>query len=159
MADLGAWAGWVGTIIGAILLVGTLAAVVRANLAKAQVEALRGDRDDLLKRVEILERDRAADKAAHDSVARDLAEERRARQVLERVVTGREQLDQITTLLLQHDQRVDGIRQTIENGMARVEVMHTEHENSAEERAKATRARVAEAERNLIRAYSNSKDH
>lgn len=80
------------TLFGLIVIVAAAVAVARANFAKAQIEALRGDRDDLIARVQMLE-------AENLRVSDALKSEQQARKVLERVVTGKEQLDHMQTTI------------------------------------------------------------
>lgn len=127
-----------------ILLVGSAAALIRASLANAQVTALRGDRDDLLKRVDILEHDSQTQVHRAESLERALAEERRARMTLERVITGREQLDAILQLLQHHDARVDQFFAELQHHDHLVTQHHQEHEEAAERRASAIIAAVKE---------------
>lgn len=79
-------------LFGIIILVAAAVAVARTGFAKAQIEALRGDRDDLLTRVQMLETENLR-------VGDALKNERDARKVLERVVTGKEQLDHIQSTI------------------------------------------------------------
>lgn len=84
-----------GVLFGVLVLIAAAVAVARASYAKAQIEALRGDRDDLMKRVDLLQADL-------DIASEQLKAEREARLVLEKVVTGREVLEHIQSSLDQH---------------------------------------------------------
>lgn len=77
-----------GVLFGILVAAAAAVAMARASFAKAQIEALRGDRDDLLKRVDLLEADNVRISEAHKQ-----AEEKV--RVLEKVVTGREQLEHL----------------------------------------------------------------
>lgn len=89
-------AGTVSTIIvglfGLIVIVSAAVVVARAQFVKAQLEALRGDRDDLMKRVELLEQDNLRLSDAFE------ASQEKVR-VLQALVTGKEQLDHIQETL------------------------------------------------------------
>lgn len=95
------------SIIGLLLLVTSAVAILRANLAKTQVEALRGDRDDLQKRVDRLESEN--DDLTESNQVRDatISAQTQKIQILEKVVTGREQLNHLQKQLDSHDKRVD----------------------------------------------------
>jgi uncharacterized coiled-coil DUF342 family protein len=108
------WLRVVVSIIGVAGAVGIAIAVFRASYAKAQVEGLRGDRDDLIKRVEILEESKKELEVERDKLSAESAQLKNVVATLERVVTGREQLDNIVTILGQH---TDGITQ-IASGLA-----------------------------------------
>ena len=90
--DVSTLATVVGVVFSLFVLGAASVAVVRASYVKAQLEGLRGDRDDLQTRVKLLEDDNVrvseALKVEKDKVA-----------VLERVVTGKEQLDSIQNTL------------------------------------------------------------
>jgi hypothetical protein len=79
-------------VFGLIVLVAAAIAVARTSFARAQIEALRGDRDDLITRVQMLE-------AENVRVSDALKTEREARKVLERVVTGKEQLEHLQSTM------------------------------------------------------------
>lgn len=98
-----------------VIIVGaaTVVAFFRVNLAKTQIELLRGDRDDQEKRIERLEGDlelSKKDKEKQDAIIR---EQNNKIRILERVVTGREQLDHIIEQLANHDHRVDERHDTL----------------------------------------------
>lgn len=84
------------TILGLIALVASAVAVGRSALVKAQLEALRGDRDDLNIRVGILEHE-------NEILKRDLKEESGRRQTLERVITAQEEIKILGSKLDEHD--------------------------------------------------------
>ena len=79
-----------GTVLGVVAFVASAAAVLRAGYIKSQLEALRGDRDDLIARVGILERDNVQLRA-------DLEAERQKAKVLENIATGRDVLAGLET--------------------------------------------------------------
>lgn len=96
-------------IVGIVLLITSLAGAValfRVSLAKSQIEGLRGDRDDLIARnrrqEEEIEELRAGNKV-RDATIKQQSEKI---QMLERVVTGREQLEALATQLRLHDELV-----------------------------------------------------
>lgn len=90
-----------------IMLVASGTALIRASVAKGTVERLRGERDDLEKRVTRLEREHEADVHEINALQAALRQERQQRQTLEDVVTGRKELEQLVALLVEHDKRVD----------------------------------------------------
>lgn len=78
----------IAALIAIIVAVASVAAFLRASLAKAQIDALRGDRDDLKERVRILEEENERKTLALQTEADKV-------KVLERVVTGKEALDRL----------------------------------------------------------------
>lgn len=88
-------AAGLGGIFGLIVLIAAALAVARANFAKAQIEALRGDRDDL---------DARSKRQAEEilELQADLKAEKVARLALEKVVTGRELMEDLKTELNSH---------------------------------------------------------
>jgi hypothetical protein len=96
--DLNSGTGIFLTVLGIVVIVSSVLAVGRASLVKAQLEALRGDRDDLVERVNRVETENTALKA-------DLKEEVGKRSALEKVVTGKEVMDKLLLLLDRHDRR------------------------------------------------------
>ena len=100
-------------VIGIIVAAASAVAFFRVNLAKSQSEALRGDRDDLNERVEQLkekleESDRKTIKQNEIIAAQD-----RNIKNLEKIVTGKEQLDHLQASLDSHDKRVDERHETV----------------------------------------------
>lgn len=98
-----------------VIIVGaaTVVAFFRVNLAKTQIELLRGDRDDQEKRIDRLEGDlelSRKDKEIQDAI---IKEQNNKIRVLEKIVTGKEQLDHILTELSNHDRRVDERHDTL----------------------------------------------
>lgn len=89
-------ASYVVEIVLGLLTLVSLAAVVvvyaRANYAKTQIEALRGDRDDLTERVERLEKDLTEAQA-------QLVIEKNKVLALEKVVTGKDELQRIYAIV------------------------------------------------------------
>lgn len=85
----------IGTILGIIVSVTVAAAFARANFAKAQIEALRGDRDDQAKRITRQDEE-------IEGLRVELKQEQAARVALEKVVTGRDILEELKTVLTEH---------------------------------------------------------
>lgn len=110
----------VQTIGGALLVIAALAsaaAFYRANLAKAQIAALRGDRDDLQDRCDRFKEEITEVKA-------DLLAETTARQVLERAVTGRDLMEELKAELSEHHEAaMRGLRQISETMGEAVDVL------------------------------------
>lgn len=98
--DLGNVVDVLGVVFGLIVVVASAVAVARTSVFKAQVEGLRGDRDDLQARVDRVEEDNAA------LMVRAETAEARVK-VLESVVTAREELASISSLLQAHDRKAD----------------------------------------------------
>lgn len=86
------------SILGIIVIVAAAAAVARASFVKAQLDALRGDRDDLVARVNILEDENIR-------ISTELKAETVRREALEKVVTAKEQIDAVSLMLKKHDDR------------------------------------------------------
>ena len=110
----------IGIVLGIIVAAASIVAFFRVNLAKNQIEALRGDRDDLSDRVDRLTE--ALDDAKKEKEKQDDIIKEQARNIknLERVVTGKEQLDHLQTSLDAHDQRIDERHATISKNFAEV---------------------------------------
>lgn len=87
-------------IFGVIVIVAAAVAVARTSYLKAQIEGLRGDRDDQAKRI-----DRQDIEIAALELRSTRAEARAS--VLEDVVTGRKELESLTSLLAAHDRKTD----------------------------------------------------
>lgn len=97
----------IGVALGLIVALATVVAFFRANLAKTQIESLRGDRDDLQKRVDRLETEN--DDLVEGNQVRDATINEQISKIhtLEKIVTGREQLNHLQKQLDAHDKRVD----------------------------------------------------
>ena len=93
-------------LLTVIMLVASGTALIRASVAKGTVERLRGERDDLEKRVARLERERTEDAHEINALQAALRQEREQRETLEDVVTGRKELEKLVRLLIEHDERV-----------------------------------------------------
>lgn len=111
-------------IAGLLVLAASIVAFYRVNLAKSQIEALRGDRDDLDKRVKRQDEEIDALKKAKQSQDSIIRAQNEKIKVLEKVVTGKEQLDhlqvQLDTLGEQfnnHDKRVDNRHEELSAAM------------------------------------------
>lgn len=95
-----------------VAAVASVTAFARASFAKAQIEALRGDRDDLQERCDRLENDLAATKDQLETEKGKVA-------VLEGITIGKEHLVTIENLLKRHDENVvkavTGLKELITN--------------------------------------------
>ena len=116
---------WVGVIATLFVIVATLAGAVAIALSKANTTRqglLEANNKTLTERVALLEEDlsREREKYKTDLEKKELAHVAEVKEykaqteglqekvaVLEKVVTGREQLEHILELLIAHDQRVD----------------------------------------------------
>jgi hypothetical protein len=99
---------WIEGILVLIALVSAASTVARYSYVKAQLDNLRGDRDDLIKRVEILESDRTSLQQKNELLEHTILEERRKVAVLENVVVGRDILQKLQTTLDVNTQKVAG---------------------------------------------------
>lgn len=93
--DLFAWPGLILTVFTIVVMLATAIAISRATYTKGQIEALRGDRDDLGKRVELLEKE----------MERKTSELKTANakvQILENMVTGREMIIDLKTQVAEY---------------------------------------------------------
>jgi hypothetical protein len=122
MVDVPGWVGVIATLFvivsaaaGAVSIAWSKATTSRQSLLEANNKTL-GDRVGILEAV--LERERADHKAelekkdlTHAAEVREYRTKTSAMEekvaVLEKVVTGREQLEALTSMLLAHDKRVD----------------------------------------------------
>jgi chromosome segregation ATPase len=92
-------------LVPALAVIAGLASAVafyKANYAKAQLAGLRGDRDDLTERVKRQDDENTLLKRDIEDLRRDLVAEKAARQALEKVVTGRDLLEELKTELETH---------------------------------------------------------
>lgn len=89
----------VGTIFGILALLAGAVAVARVSYFKAQLDALRSDRDDLRVRIEILESDKAAQAVENEKLEALLDAEKKKAEVLEGIVNGRDILLEIRNTL------------------------------------------------------------
>jgi len=100
----------IGEIILAVLTIlgGAAGAFgyLRASYAKAQIDALRGDRDDLSARVQRLEAD-------NKDLETELEKEVTSRKALETVVTAKAEIAKLVTILDSHDQRAIAIQNLV----------------------------------------------
>lgn len=92
MSQLGGLLGIIIGLFGFVSFIAAAVAVARASYAKATVEALRGDRDDLQARVVILENENVR-------INTELETEKAKTKVLEGITVGKEQLARIEELL------------------------------------------------------------
>lgn len=136
--------GVVAVVLGLLTLVmavGSAVALVRASLVKATVEELRGDRDDLSKRVERLERDVGERDRKIQDLTERLTREQQDREALARVVAGTDMLMKIEEMIRKHDNRVDQIVAQIK---AHDDNVAIHHRTTREAMAQALRTVVAE---------------
>lgn len=96
MGNIGSVATILEVVFGLIALVAAAVAVARASFAKAQIEALRGDRDDLQKRSEIQETE-------IQSLRTELETEKAKVKVLQDITIGKEHLITIEELIKKLD--------------------------------------------------------
>jgi len=101
----------VAVVLVVIAALASAVAFFKANYAKAQIVALRGDRDDQAARLERQDQELKEMRA-------ELLAERTARQALEKVVTGRDLLEELRTELTHHHtaamQGLSGVHNTME---------------------------------------------
>jgi hypothetical protein len=124
------WISALGVLFGIIVLVSAALAVIFSTAAKQRTQLLEDTNKALTERVAFLEKEadrkdsehkaeRVEDRAEFDKrYALDLAEKKALTEkvsVLERVVTGREQLEHIQAILEAHDARVDVLAGVINN--------------------------------------------
>jgi gas vesicle protein len=97
-------AAGIGGVFGVIVLLAAALAVARANYAKAQIMALRGDRDDLQERATRQDRE-------IQILKQRIGEAETARRVLERAVTGRDLMESLRDELNAHNKAaMDGLQ-------------------------------------------------
>lgn len=95
---------------GVLVLIGAAAfiwAYYLVSLNKNQIEALRGDRDDLMTRVDLLEKDR--ERLSIDAAKKDskLAEAQSKITVLEGIVTHDASINELIRTVNNHDENVE----------------------------------------------------
>jgi cell division protein FtsB len=106
-----------------VVIIAALASAVsyfRANYAKAQITALRGDRDDQAQRIERLDAENHRQSEQIKEMKVELVAERAARQALEKVVTGRDLLEELKTELTNHHDAAMRGQKSIFNTMGEV---------------------------------------
>lgn len=96
-------------ILSALILIASAVAVVRASYAKTQIEALRGDRDDLTARLVEARSESAVCRTEVDKLRGELQVEAQRREALEQVVTAKKELETVISILNAHDHRAAGI--------------------------------------------------
>lgn len=89
----------IGTIFGILAMIAGALAVLRVSYFKSALEALRNDRDDLMKRIEILEGERDQHAVDKEKLEALLESEKQKAEVLAGVVNGRDILIQIRQTL------------------------------------------------------------
>lgn len=102
--------GWIIVVFGlfsAILVIAGAFAVFRAQYFRTQLDDLRGDRDDLTKRIERLEQESADKDKTLAEVQLALKTEQDKVKVLEGVVSGKEQLENIEHALNEMSDKFD----------------------------------------------------
>lgn len=97
--SIGLVPGVILAVLGIISLLAAALAVARASFAKAQIEQLRGANQDLRDSNEDQEKKIVNLESDLTLTNEKLASEVRARQALEKVVTGRVELGEIKTML------------------------------------------------------------
>lgn len=128
LGGLPSWITGLGALLGIIVLVAAAIAVFFSAAAKQRTELLEATNKTLTERVSFLEREairkdaeyekqHALDKAEHAKEKALALSEKNALvekvRVLEQVVTGREQLEHLQSVLEAHDARVDLVSMTI----------------------------------------------
>lgn len=101
-------------VFGIIVLVAAAVAVARASFAKAQIESLRGDRDDLQKRVDFLEAENVRIDAA-------LEAEKSKVKVLEGITVGKDHLVLIEKALQIHNEQMVEITRSIKESLEAIQ--------------------------------------
>jgi chromosome segregation ATPase len=97
-----------GAIFAGLMVLSILAgavAVVRSSYAKARIEALQGDRDDLIERLNETRVEYGECKFKYEQLKVQLDGESHARKALEEVVTGKKELEAVLGILTKHDER------------------------------------------------------
>lgn len=89
----------VEAVFGLIVVLAAALAVARANYAKTQITALRGDVDDLSNRNQRLADELIIERSNLAAVQKELETERSKVSVLEKVITGRDKLEDISKTL------------------------------------------------------------
>jgi chromosome segregation ATPase len=86
-------------VLSALALLAGAVAVVRASYVKAQIEGLRGDRDDLQSRLTEARTESAECKAHVAEMRSRLEVEVQKREALEQIVTGKKELEAVLEIL------------------------------------------------------------
>lgn len=109
------------TIFGLVVLLAAAAAFARASFAKAQIDALRGDRDDLQKRVEILEGENTRISTELDAEKVKLVAEQGKVRILENITIGKDHLVTIERMISTHDEAVVEVSKNINQHLVNIE--------------------------------------
>ena len=97
----------IGVVLGIIVAAASIVAFFRVNLAKNQIEALRGDRDDLSERVDRLTDQLEEANVKSETQARVIQQQAENIKNLRDAVTGKKELAHLQSTLDAHDARVD----------------------------------------------------
>jgi hypothetical protein len=93
----------VGAIFGVLVLIVSALAVSRDSYARSRIKALQGDRDDLIVRSDLMDKEIESQNVKIAILQRELAAEESARKVLERAVTGRDLMEEMGKDLAAHN--------------------------------------------------------
>jgi chromosome segregation ATPase len=93
-----------------IALLGAAAAILRSSYTKAQIEGLRGDRDDLTKRLDESREEGRSCRTEVEKLRGELLVESQRREALEKVVTAKQELVAVIEILKAHDHRAEAIQ-------------------------------------------------
>lgn len=99
--------GILGILLGLVVIAASITAYYKVSVSQAQIKELRADRDDQQIRIERLKEALAAERLEREKVTTQYETLLKRYEQLEKVVTGREQLDHLQQQLDAHDQRVN----------------------------------------------------
>jgi predicted nuclease with TOPRIM domain len=102
MENLGSALNWLAIAIGALLLVGAAAALVRGSYSKARIQALREDNEDLRARVSDLEGTVASNRSREANTEQRLSHVEEENKLLKDMVTQRANVEAMLDLLEHH---------------------------------------------------------
>lgn len=114
-----------GGLITLVVVVASVTAYYKVSASQAQIKELRGDRDDQAQRIDRLKDELADERVEREKVTAENVSLKEKVAVLEKVVTGRDQLDSMQKQLTAHDKRVCDLLTTISGQLATCRMLDT----------------------------------
>lgn len=102
-------------LLSVLAIVSSGIVVVRSSLFKTQIEALRSDRDDILKRLDRAREDNDDCTTKYEQIRVKLDLEQQKRMALEQVVTGKQELQSVLEILHRLDKRHDRVERLVKD--------------------------------------------
>jgi chromosome segregation ATPase len=110
----------IGAVFALIAVLGAAFAVFRVSFTNGKINDLRGDIQDRNERIDFLEKEQTADKAKIEKLEGLLKSEQQKVKILQDLVTGREQLENLTQLVKAQGAAAHDIAENIDKLAANV---------------------------------------